>query len=192
MKKILLPSLFLLLICLYAIQAVVISVLPKLDGNGELAILSPAIIIAVIAIVLCLINIGFAIYCANSKKIATDKRKQRTINRTVLIFKLLAIPFFILNYAFWFMMNVALWVVPGLFVLSIIFAFPVGVGFTYLVLLSSSSYSIAILKVLYKNGEITKKKFILHTILQLLFMVDVIDQIIIQKFTKIKTKPRRT
>lgn len=176
MKKFLLP----LLINLYLIQATLFLIMRF--ENFKLFIIPGLFII--LAVVLAFINIGCAIFVA--REIIADKRKRKAINRTVLLFKLLAIPFYAINYIIWTFMTGLFIVMPGN-IFFLIFIVPIGIGFAFVVLLAASSYSIVLLFALKKNGEISLKKFIIHTFCQLIFVVDVIDQIFIMRFTKLPT-----
>lgn len=150
-------------------------------GKSQLFAITGSLIIAFI---LACLNIISAIY--GTKSLRTDLEKQQSINRTILIVKLALIPFFNFNTAIWTTLAGMFLLTPGGIFLELIIV-PLGIGFTYAILLATSSYSISLLYTLYKNDTITRKQFILHTIFQLIFAADIIDQIVIKKFTKVKS-----
>lgn len=127
----------------------------------------------VLTIALAIANIIYAIVTAlNYKKIIM---KNYSHGKIVLVFKLIMIPFFILNFAMWYMF-------VGLFLLfgGLVFI-PIGIAFTYIILLSSSAYVMAELFVYYKSGKVNFRFLILHSLLQLLFVIDIIDYIYIHR-----------
>lgn len=170
--------LFALLINLYLIQVLLFIVIQF--NNYQLLIIPGFFII--FATVLAFINIGYPIL--NAKKIFIDKPKQNSINHMVLKFKLLAIPFYALNFLLWTSLTGLFIVMPGN-IFFLLFVLPLGIGFAFLVLIASSTYSIVLLFALRKNRKISLKQFIIHLLCQLIFVVDVIDQILILKLTKI-------
>ncbi|MCL2109334.1 MAG: hypothetical protein FWH20_08335 [Oscillospiraceae bacterium] len=191
MKRLLFP----LLLILYLIEAIVAfwlySEISSSDRTYDYALIYVALGITVVAGVLCVINIIFAVRKVKkfAENFAENKKKLRAVNRAVLAFKLLAMPFFVVNYAFWFVANIALGVNTLIFISMIII--PLAVGFAFLVLLASSAYSIALLRALHTNGAITKRELKTHTVFQLLFVFDVVDSLVVQKYTKKNTKIKR-
>lgn len=150
-----------------------------LDGESQLFVI---IISMIIAFILACLNITYAIL--GTKSLRTDPQKQQSVNRTILIVKLALIPFFIINFSIWAVFFGMFLLTPGGIIIDIILV-PMGIGFTYVILLATSTYSISLLFTLYKNSILTRKQFILHSVFQLIFVADVIDQIVIKKFTKI-------
>jgi hypothetical protein len=177
MKKLL----FLLLINLNLIQ--VTAVLVFLYGNKWLFIIPG--FFAFTAVVIALVNIIGAV--SSVKGAIIEKEKQVKMSQSVLLYKLLAMPYYLLNYLLWFWLASILMIMPGN-VLFILIVLPVVTGFAYLMLIAASSYSIALLLALKKNNEIPLKKFVLHTICQLIFVLDVVGQIFILRLVKRKNK----
>lgn len=97
-------------------------------------------------------------------------RAQGLSFRTVMIFKLCLIPFYMVNFVCWMFASMV-------FHIAIIIwpMIPFIIVYTYLTLLGTSAYVIAKLFSLRKNKIITTKQFVIHCILQLIFTVDVID-----------------
>jgi len=149
-----------------------------ITGESQLSVL---IISMIVAFALACLNIIYAII--GIKRLRTDPKKQQTVNRTILIVKLALIPFFIANFSIWSMLSGMFLLTPGGIFVDIILV-PIGIGFTYTILLATSSYSISLLFTLYKTSIISRRQFILHSIFQLFFGADIIDQFVIKKFTK--------
>jgi hypothetical protein len=133
-----------------------------------------------------LMALSSALACANAanaiagaKSLRADEKKQRSHNRIILSAKLAAMPFFAFNYFAWSLFAGAILLSPGMLILIAIL--PLAIGFTYSILLATSSYSISLLYALRKNGAISRKQFVVHSVLQLIFVVDVIDQIVIYR-----------
>ena len=142
-------------------------------------------ILMFISFVFACVNIVYAILWY--KNIRTDAKKRQMTNRMILAAKWIAIPWFVLNLLFWMGLSGLMMIVTrGLGIFALVIVIPLSVGYTFVILLATSSYSLSLLFALYMNKEITRKQFILHSIFQLLFVVDVIDQIVIQRFTKVK------
>jgi hypothetical protein len=92
------------------------------------------------------------------------------------------IPFWIINFICYFPISVFLLVVGHGFGFLIV---PIFIFLSYIVLLLTSIFSILYLLNLKKNNIIVNKQFIIHSILQLLFVVDIIDTVnIIKKWGK--------
>jgi len=97
------------------------------------------------------------------KKLKSDIALQRVFNQRVLKYKLLAIPFFVLNYLFWiaaFILGGFIFFFEGL----IVIALPWVVIYTYIAMLSTSLYAIKLLHVMYKNRQLTLNQFMLQII----------------------------
>ena len=105
-------------------------------------------------------------------------------NNTEIIFKktkrikLGLIPFWIINFICYLPISIILILVGHGFGFIIV---PIFISASYMVLILTSIFSIAYLKNLHKNRKIEFKKFIIHSILQLIFVIDIIDIIIILK-----------
>lgn len=133
-----------------------------------------------ISIILFLITIVLAFTNIINAIITGVKRNNRFLtrnwyNKTMLVFKLVMIPFFILNFIIWYLFSSLFFLFGGFLLI------PIGLTFTYLILLSSSSHVIAEMYVYYKSGKITFNFFIIHSILQLFFVIDIIDYIYVNR-----------
>ena len=167
MKKLLMP----LLINLYLIQ----TSLELIYDNGafDTAVLITWILV-ILAVILAFINIGYAIFCI--KGLSENTNQLETASHTILLMKILTIPFYIFYFILWlFTSGYVIW---GLGELQMFFLLvPKVIGFTYLMFVSFSSYSISLLLALRKNGKLTVPQFVTHTICQLVFVVDVLDSV---------------
>jgi hypothetical protein len=129
----------------------------------------------IIYIVLSIINIIALVsdYKNNDLKILFNKMKRIKIG---------LIPYWIINFICYLPISMV-WIVAGHgfgFIVVPIFIFA-----SYTVLILTSIFSIVYLNKLQKNNIIIKKQFILHTILQLFFVIDIIDIIyILKKWSK--------
>ncbi|MCL2137678.1 MAG: hypothetical protein FWH40_09245 [Coriobacteriia bacterium] len=168
MKKFLIP----LLLSLYLIQLTLL--FPVVEGTYAFLLVPAFFLVA--SIIFALLNIGSAVFIV--AKHIDNFQNVRDTNRRVLAFKLLAIPFYVINLLIWVFMTGISVVMPGN-IFFLMFGIPIGIGYAFLVLLSSSTYSIAILVSLRKNNEITRGKFVLHLVCQLIFVLDVIDQLVL-------------
>jgi glycopeptide antibiotics resistance protein len=140
----------------------------------------------ILSAILAWVNIGNAVFCLRKNR--ADEIQTHSANRMVLVIKLLLIPFYAINFMIWSLLTAVFIPFAG----NIIFlsvAIPIGIGFAYLMLAATSSYSITLLFSLMREGKIPLAQFILHTICQLFFMADVIDQVFILKFTKSGQNP---
>jgi hypothetical protein len=103
--------------------------------------------------------------------------------KTVMIFKLSLIPFYIVNFACWLtssmVFHIAIIVWPFI---------PYIIVYTYFTIFGTSVYVITKLLTLRRDRIITTKQFIIHTIWQIVFLADVIDSI----YLSIKNKTFET
>ncbi|MDY3282836.1 hypothetical protein [Dysosmobacter sp.] len=87
-----------------------------------------------------------------------------------LVWKLLAIPYFLLNFLAWTAISAAFLVVPGLQVFLL--GLPLAALVTYIPLLTSSAWTLSAIRAARRAGVPVKKR---HTVFQLLFVLDTID-----------------
>lgn len=118
--------------------------------------------------VLCVINIVCAARACRRKGAAEAVR----LCGAGMAWKLLAVPYFLLNFLAWTVLASAFLVVPGLqlFLLGL----PLAVLATYLPLLTSSAYTIAAIFAARRTGMAVKMR---HIVCQLLFILDTIDAV---------------
>lgn len=116
--------------------------------------------------VLCIINIVCAVRACWGAGSAEAVR----LSGLGLVWKLLAIPYFLLNFLAWAAVGTAFVVVPGLQVLLL--GLPLAALATYIPLLTSSAYTIAAAIGARRAGIPVKKR---HIVFQLLFILDTLD-----------------
>ncbi|MCQ1530716.1 hypothetical protein [Lutispora saccharofermentans] len=135
-----------------------------MKDSFELAIFTIPLLLMIAVCILVAVNIMAAVH--------SIVRAQDLLFRTVMIFKLCLIPFYIVNFACWMIASMV-------FHIAIIIwpMIPFIIAYTYFTLLGTSAYIIAKLFSLRKSKIITTKQFVLHGILQIIFAVDVIDTI---------------
>lgn len=119
-------------------------------------------------VVLCVINI----ICAVRTCQKADAAKAVRLAGLGMAWKLLAVPYFLLNFLAWTAVTAAFLVVPGLQVFLL--GLPLAAAATYLPLLSSSAYTIAAVIAARRTGMAVKTR---HIVFQLLFVLDTIDAI---------------
>ncbi|MCL2805912.1 MAG: hypothetical protein FWD26_08245 [Treponema sp.] len=127
-------------------------------------------------IIFIIFNICNIIYLLNKIK----NNNIEIIKKCCIIIKISIIPFWLINIILHF----------SLYLIFInnynleIFIIPMPIIISYIILLSTSSYSIIYLVFMKKNGFLNKNKFILNIILQLLFFIDIIGILKIIKENK--------
>ena len=90
--------------------------------------------------------------------------------RLGVVWKVLAIPYFLLNLLAWTAVSAAFLVVPGLQIFLL--GLPLAALATYLPLLSSTAYTVTALSALRRVGMEVRK---CHTVCQFLFVLDTLD-----------------
>ena len=114
---------------------------------------------------LCIINVTCAVRVRRSVG-------ESHLSGLGLVWKLLAVPYFLLNFLAWVAVASAFLVVPGLQVFLL--GLPLAAAATYLPLLTSSAYTIAAISAARNAGIPVKKR---HVVFQLLFVLDTIDAV---------------
>lgn len=87
-----------------------------------------------------------------------------------LVWKLLTVPYFLLNFLAWTAISAAFLVVPGLQVFLL--GLPLAALATYIPLLTSSAWTLSAIRAARRAGVPVKKR---HIVFQLLFVLDTID-----------------
>lgn len=109
------------------------------------------------------------------------------LQKKMIALKLITIPFYLINFAIWGILGMAMLVVPGMFLgLPIVL---IGTAYSYFCLLVTSANSIAFINFKYRNAQISRRKAILHCVLQLIFVIDVIDCIYLYHINKKENIP---
>lgn len=89
-----------------------------------------------------------------------------------LISKIILIPFYIINFLFWLCVTMGFLMVPGFQIFIVVTLFIALL--TYMVLLSTSCYSIVSIIKLYRKRKINLKSCIINIIFQFMFVFDII------------------
>ena len=92
--------------------------------------------------------------------------------KAVMIFKLSLIPFYVINFVIWLIGSMVFHI--ALFVWTFL---PIVIAYTYFTIYGTSAHIIARLLYLRRNNIITTKQFVIHFILQIMFVLDIIDSI---------------
>lgn len=102
------------------------------------------------------------------------KRDTPDCFRTILLFKLIHIPFYVVNFIVWFILALA---AANPFLMWMWLLIPVAMLYAYGVLLSTSLYECSHLLARKRNGK--QKRIWYHVILQLIFVLDIVDSVIL-------------
>jgi len=145
---------------------------------------SISIIVTILNFILPLVNILYAIFY--SKKISKDEEKVKKWNRNILIIKIVLIPFYTINFILWFLVSI-LGIVP-VFMFLLVVGPIMGIISAYWILLSTSFYSVAVIKEYYKLGYLTKTLKMIFIISQFLFVLDLIGYVVLQFILKNRIK----
>lgn len=94
----------------------------------------------------------------------------------ILIFKLVLIPFCLLNFFVWFAVTCALLVVPGLQMLLGISG--MAILWTYGIMLATSVYGVGMIVRMWRRKKITTAFMVILIILQFIFVADIIGYVI--------------
>lgn len=163
MKK----SIFVFLLSIYAVLLVPVF-LDEIDTFFYLAIIA-ALLSGILSVVLLFKDL---------KNIYNDKHKQNELNNLAIILKVATIPVYIYMVLLCIALCAIFFVIPGLIITLPAFLIIIGTYASivaFFILFVTSSFTIANVYIQYKNGWFSQNKFILHTILQLFFILDVID-----------------
>lgn len=105
--------------------------------------------------------------------------KQDNVIKMTMISKLILIPYFIINFIICMLLTIGFSFVFT--ILSTIILIPLFILFTFMTMIVTSSYNISYLINKFKQKEINIITFIMHLILQCVFICDIIDTIYIYK-----------
>ena len=128
---------------------------------------------------LCVIHIVLALRLAG-------REEAGALCRLSLWWKLLEVPYFLVNFALWLLVGGAFFVVPGL-QLGLAVVLPAAAFASYLPVLSSSAYQLAAIRAAGKAGVTVKKR---HIVLSLLFVLDTVDAILLRRLLRRMEKGR--
>jgi hypothetical protein len=145
---------------------------------------SISITVTILTFILPLINIVYAIFY--SKRINNDEEKVKKWNKNILIIKIALIPFFIFNFVLWFLVSI-LGIVP-VFMFLLVVGPITGIISSYWILLSTSFYSVAVIREYHKFGYLTKTLKTIFIISQFLLVCDLIGYVVLQFIIKNKIK----
>ena len=118
-----------------------------------------------------LASVLFAIFYSIVAENTPAMRKR--MYRAALAFKLLTVPFFIVNFLVWAMIFGVVGFLPGGQILWLLL--PLVQVLTFCVLAVTSSYSVSTVILFKKKRLIGAGQAVLHSILQFLFVIDVLD-----------------
>jgi hypothetical protein len=139
------------------------------------------IISGVLSVVFAIVNIKNAYQLYKNRDSITLRKYMKRL-------KFGAIPYFILNFVFYLLLFLLFFAASrGIIIFSPIpLFFLIPTFFTYLAVLFTSPYAIAFVAVLRNEGKMKTRNLIMHILLQLCFVLDVVDTIVLLK--KYKTQ----
>lgn len=121
--------------------------------------------------------LGLALVVRLALGLARGRFATAFLARAALACKLLALPFFVVNFGLWLALSAAFLVVPGLQVFLL--ADLLGAAYAWLVLLVGSVFSLAALWRARRAGGLAGARFALAVVSQLLFVADVIAWLVL-------------
>lgn len=163
MKK----SILVFLLSIYAV--LLIPVFIEDMGNSFYLAIVAALLSGILSVVLLFKDL---------RNIYNDKHKQNELNNLAIILKIATIPVYIYMVLLCIALCAIFFVIPGLIITLPAFLIIIGTYaciVAFFILFVTSSFTIANVYIQYKNGWYSQNKFILHTILQIFFVLDVID-----------------
>lgn len=125
------------------------------------------------------LNVAFAIVNIKNAYRLYKNRESITLRKYIKTLKLGAIPYFILNFVIYLLLFMLFFAASrGILIFTPIpLFFLIPTFFTYLAVLFTSPYAIGFVAVLRNENKMKTGKLIMHIILQLCFVLDVIDTI---------------
>lgn len=138
-------------------------------------------ILVVALIVSEIFNIVFAVINAINSFILLKNRDYNSMRKNMKALKFGVIPYFVINFVIYALLLLLLFAASrGLIMFTPIpLLFSIPVFFAYLTVIFTSSYGIGFSLILYKDKRIKTGKLVLHILLQLCFVLDVLDTIIL-------------
>lgn len=128
-----------------------------------------------------IVNTIFALI--NKKNMESNEEILERRIRNILIIKLVLIPFFLLNFMMWCLVTIVGIVPVFMFMLA---AAPIGILYTYWIFLSTTSYSIIVIREYYRFGGMSRLMYFALLISQFIFICDVVGFIVLHMFIKNK------
>lgn len=137
-------------------------------------------------IIFCLVvswilNIVCAVASVKDASLLYREKDSAYLRKYMKALKMGAIPYFVLNFILYFllfMLSVA--ASRGLVILTPIpFMFVILVFFTYLSLLFTAPYGMAYAVIIQREGKMSTGRLVIHILLQLCFVLDVVDTIVL-------------
>lgn len=115
------------------------------------------------------------VYSIKLHKLAFHKNINGNPLKTIMIFKIGLIPFFLINFLFWFSI-IGILLNPMMGFIGV-FLIPFAAISTYLTMLITSIYGISLISVMGRKNILTWGQCVIHIIFQLIFILDVADSI---------------
>lgn len=139
-------------------------------------------LLVALVVITGILNVIFAIKNIINSCRLYKNREYNSLRQYMKVLKLGSIPYFILNFAIYFLLFIILFAASrGIIVVTPIplFIFSPPILFTYLEVLFTSSYGIGFIAIINKEKRIKSVSFIIHVLLQLCFILDIISTIVL-------------
>lgn len=154
---------------IYAVQLILISGAVVVVNTGNSLALPLTALLCAVSVLATLVMGVISIVYAGCSMYRDDPGFDC---KTVSVFKLVNIPFFMLNFGIW--LFVTMMILTPMFI-GAIWLLPLGVGYAYFVMLATSLPMIFYIFKLKCDNEISFASMTLHIILQLIFVLDIVD-----------------
>lgn len=115
------------------------------------------------------------VYSIKLHKLAFHNTIKGNSLKTIMIFKIGFIPFFLINFLFWLCL-IGILLNPMMGFIGV-FLIPMALISTYTTMLITSVYGISLISVMGRKNMLTWGQCVIHIIFQLIFIVDVVDLI---------------
>lgn len=144
-------------------------------GKGTKWILIGLVVISIVS------NVIFAIINVVNTCLLYKNKEYNSLRKSMKTLKLGTIPYFILNFIFYFLLAVLFFMASrGIIIFTpvpLLLILPV--FFTYLTVLFTSCYGIGFIAIAYKEKKLDGVKLIIHVLCQICFILDVVSTIIL-------------
>lgn len=176
---------------IFLVLVLVILTFISLSGNRISIILLHAVFTAAIGSAIFCIVVG-AIGILAARRLF-HKQEYSLLRHNMKILKLASIPYLFINFIIYYLLFIIFFVATGstAAVTQIPMFFMFVIFFTYMGVIFTSAYGIGLLALLLKDRSLKTGCFLFHLLLQLFFVLDVVDTLVLMKRFKRPGSTRR-
>lgn len=115
------------------------------------------------------------------------------LRKSMQMLKLSTIPYFLLNFIFYLLLILIFFMgTRGIIIFTPVpLLLSIPIFFTYLTVLCSAAYGVGFIAILWKEKSFTIGRTIMHILLQICFVLDVMDTIVLLRKYKAKEDPNK-